>query len=341
MRFRTDGLDLACTLPGLHAGCINRATDLNDAAFAAVEQDLALLVLAQRLRLNRTRVVDDRAHHVAGLLCRHDDVAAVGFQDAAVERAGFRERAVNRKVKLARRIGRQVDILCCGQSNLAAFVRDRAAVLDGRCMQCHEAAFGADRTFIDDFRRGIVSELQIERAVAIAEGFHLAVAHPCSGGHERTNVNGSVLTEQDAIGIDDEYVSIGCEAAVNERLCVTGHAVECNRSSVRLVKANAFIVVDIEALPVNGEVLRILVYRHLFVLARDFAMTRADCFALRHGIRHTTERHGHHGRCESSRFAMPCSSYLACHDGSPLSFLLSDMPPFQKIAMIQKRCCPA
>ena len=184
MHFRTNGLDLACTLPGLHAGCIKRAVDLDDAAFAAIEQDFTLLVLMQCFCLNRTRIVDNRTHDIAGLLCRHDEVAAVGFQYAAVECAGFGERAVNREVKLAGRIGRQADILGCGQSNLAAFVLDRAAVLDSCCVQCHEAAFGTDRTFIDDFRRGIVSKCQIERAVAIAEGFHLAVAHPCSGGHE-------------------------------------------------------------------------------------------------------------------------------------------------------------
>ena len=184
MGFCTDRFNAACTLPGFHAGCIDRAINLDNSRIAAIEQDFTLLVLMQRFCLNRTGVVDNRTHDIAGLFCRHDDIAAVGFEYAAVERAGFGERAVNREVELAGRIGRQADMLGCCQCNLAAFIFNRAIVGNDGGMQGHKAAFGTDRTFIDDFRRGIVSKCQIERAVAIAEGFHLAVAHPCSGGHE-------------------------------------------------------------------------------------------------------------------------------------------------------------
>ena len=40
-----DSLDRACTLPGLHAGCIKRAVQLDNAVIAAVQKDLTLLIL--------------------------------------------------------------------------------------------------------------------------------------------------------------------------------------------------------------------------------------------------------------------------------------------------------
>lgn len=49
MRLRADSLDGACTLPGLHAGCIERAVNGNDTSIAAIQQDFTLLILAQLL----------------------------------------------------------------------------------------------------------------------------------------------------------------------------------------------------------------------------------------------------------------------------------------------------
>ena len=80
-----DSLDRACTLPGLHAGCIKRAVQLDNAVIAAVQKDLTLLVLTQGLCLHRARVVDDRAHDIAGTPCRHDEIAAICLERTAVE----------------------------------------------------------------------------------------------------------------------------------------------------------------------------------------------------------------------------------------------------------------
>ena len=105
-----DSLDRACTLPGLHAGCIKRAVQLDNAVIAAVQKDLTLLVLTQGLCFHRARVVDDRAHDIAGTPCRHDEIAAICLEHTAVERLCLGKCTVNGEIDLACRIGGQAEV---------------------------------------------------------------------------------------------------------------------------------------------------------------------------------------------------------------------------------------
>ena len=148
-----DSLDRACTLPGLHAGCINRAAELDNAVIAAVQKNLALLVLSEGLRFHRTRIVDDRAHDIAGTPCRHDEIAAICLEHATVERLRLGERTVNGEVDLACRIGGQAEVPRGCKCRRTRGIRDRTAVLDLRCMQHDEAALCADRSGVDDLGR--------------------------------------------------------------------------------------------------------------------------------------------------------------------------------------------
>ena len=151
-----DCLDRACTLPGLHAGCINRAAELDNAVIAAVKKNLALLVLSEGLRFHRTRIVDDRAHDIAGTPCRHDEVAAICLEHAAVERLRLGERTVNGEVDLACRIGGQAEVPRGCKCRRTRGIRDRTAVLDLCCMQHDEATLCADHAGVDDLGRRIL-----------------------------------------------------------------------------------------------------------------------------------------------------------------------------------------
>ena len=177
VRFRTDGLDRACTLPGLHAGCINRAAELDNAVIAAVQEDLALLVLSEGLRFHRTRIVDDRAHDIAGTPCRHDEIAAICLEHAAVERLRLGERTVNGEVDLACRIGGQAEIPRGCKCRRTLWIRDRTAVLDLRCMQHDEAPLCADRSGVDDLGRRILGNRHRD-AVCTRKVRHVTVADP-------------------------------------------------------------------------------------------------------------------------------------------------------------------
>ena len=172
-----DCLDRACTLPGLHAGCINRAAELDNAVIAAVQEDLALLVLSEGLRFHRTRIVDDRAHDIAGTPCRHDEIAAICLEHAAVECLRLGERTVNGKVDLACRIGGQAEVPRGCKCRRTLWIRDRTAVLDLRCMQHDEATFCADRAGVDDLGRRILGNRHRD-AVCTRKVRHVAVADP-------------------------------------------------------------------------------------------------------------------------------------------------------------------
>ena len=172
-----DCLDRACTLPGLHAGCINRAAELDNAVIAAVQEDLALLVLSEGLRFHRTRIVDDRAHDIAGTPCRHDEIAAICLEHAAVECLRLGERTVNGKVDLACRIGGQAEVPRGCKCRRTRGIRDRTAVLDLRCMQHDEATFCTDRAGVDDLGRRILGNRHRD-AVCTRKVRHVTVADP-------------------------------------------------------------------------------------------------------------------------------------------------------------------
>ena len=172
-----DCLDRACTLPGLHAGCINRAAELDNAVIAAVQEDLALLVLSEGLRFHRTRIVDDRAHDIAGTPCRHDEIAAICLEHAAVECLRLGERTVNGKVDLACRIGGQAEVPRGCKCRRTRGIRNRTAVLDLRCMQHDEAVLCADRAGVDDLGRRILGNRHRD-AVCTRKVRHVAVADP-------------------------------------------------------------------------------------------------------------------------------------------------------------------
>ena len=314
-----DCLDRACTLPGLHAGCINRAAELDNAVIAAVQKNLALLVLSEGLRFHRTRIVDDRAHDIAGTPCRHDEIAAICLEHAAVERLRLGERTVNGKVDLACRIGGQAEVPRGCKCRRTRGIRDRTAVLDLRCMQHDEAALCADRAGVDDLGRRILGNRHRD-AVCIRKVRHVAVADPRRRSDERTNVNTGVLAEQHAVGVDDIDMSVARKRTIDDGCSIADHAVQCYRVFVRLTEGHTLVVRNVKARPVDCQAFGILVDRHVLVLTRDLALTGTDDFTLRHRIRDTADRHRHHRSSNRCGLALPSlsSSHRSFHFGSPL-----------------------
>ena len=314
-----DSLDRACTLPGLHAGCIKRAVQLDNAVIAAVQKDLTLLVLTQGLCFHRARVVDDRAHDIAGTPCRHDEIAAICLEHTAVERLCLGKCTVNGEIDLACRIGGQAEVTRCCKSRRTLGIRDRAAVLDFCRMQHDEATLCADRTGVDDLSRRILGNRHRD-AVCIRKVRHIAVADPRRRSDERTNVNTGVLAEQHAVGVDDIDMSVARERAIDDGCSIADHAVQCYRVFVRLTEGHTLVVRDVKARPVDCQAFGILVDRHVLVLTRDLALTGTDDFTLRHRIRNTADRHRHHRSGNRCGLALPSlsSSHRSFHFGSPL-----------------------
>ena len=314
-----DSLDRACTLPGLHAGCIKRAVQLDNAVIAAVQKDLTLLVLTQGLCFHRARVVDDRAHDIAGTPCRHDEIAAICLEHTAVECLCLSKCTVNGEVDLACRISGQAEVTRCCKSRRTLGIRDRAAVLDFCRMQHDEATFCADRTGVDDLSRRILGNRHRD-AVCIRKVRHVAVADPRRRSDERTNVNTGILAEQHAVGVDDIDMSVARERTIDDGCSIADHAVQCYRVFVRLTEGHTLVVRDVKARPVDCQAFGILVDRHVLVLTRDLALTGTDDFTLRHRICNTADRHRHHRSGDRRGLALPSlfSSHRSFHFGSPL-----------------------
>ena len=314
-----DSLDRACTLPGLHAGCIKRAVQLDNAVIAAVQKDLTLLVLTQGLCFHRARVVDDRAHDIAGTPCRHDEIAAICLERTAVERLCLGKCTVNGEVDFPCRISGQAEVTRCCKSRRTLGVRDRAAVLDFCRMQHDEATFCANRTGVDDLSRRILGNRHRD-AVCIRKVRHVAVADPRRRSDERTNVNTGILAEQHAVGVDDIDMSVARKRTIDDGCSIADHAVQCYRVFVRLTEGHTLVVRDVKARPVDCQAFGILVDRHVLVLTRDLALTGTDDFTLRHRIRNTADRHRHHRSGNRRGLALPSlsSSHRSFHFGSPL-----------------------
>ena len=314
-----DSLDRACTLPGLHAGYIKRAVQLDNAVIAAVQKDLTLLVLTQGLCFHRARVVDDRAHDIAGTPCRHDEIAAICLEHTTVECLCLGKCTVNGEVDFPCRISGQAEVTRCCKSRRTLGVRDRAAVLDFCRMQHDEATLCANRTGVDDLSRRILGNRHRD-AVCIRKVRHIAVADPRRRSDKRTNVNTGVLAEQHAVGVDDIDMSVARKRTIDDGCSIADHAVQCYRVFVRLTEGHALIVRNVKARPVDCQAFGILVDRHVLVLSRDLALTGTDDFTLRHRIRNTADRHRHHRSGNRRCLALPSlsSSHRSFHFGSPL-----------------------
>ena len=202
--FLADDFDAACALACFCAGGVEGAADFDLAAFAAVEQDLTLVVRVQGLGLDDARVVDDSAHEVAGALGRHDEVAAVILKRAAVEGLGVCEAAVYREVELARRVGCEVEVLCYGEDSLAALIRDGPRVFDICRVQGDKAALGFDGAGVDHAGLPASCNLQAEVALALREVTHVVIGHISRRGDEAADVDAAVLAEEYAVRVDDE-----------------------------------------------------------------------------------------------------------------------------------------
>ena len=304
---RADDFDGACALTGLPAGCVERAADFDLAARAAVEQDLTFVVRMQGLGLDDARVVDDGAHDIAGALGRHDDVAAVALERAAVEGLGVGEAAVDREVELASRIGRDVEVLGCGECRRAAFICNRARILDRGRVQRDKAAFGLDGAGVDHAGLPASCNLQAEVALALREVTHVFIGHVGRRSDESADVDAAVLAEEHAVRVDDEDVTRCRERAVDDGPAVSYDAVDGDSALAVLVEVDLLVFGDVELLPIESEAVGLLVDDHrLVVRAYDLALTGDNLALLWHSLdTAAVQRHGHDGNGDGSRLRLP------------------------------------
>ena len=97
--------------------------------------------------------------------------------------------------------------ICCSENCGAADIGNGAAVFYFGSMESHQAPFGLDGSFVEDF--SIRNAAQAESAGAVSEFFHEIILHLGSGGYQASYVDGSVFTDNHAVGVHQEHVAIG------------------------------------------------------------------------------------------------------------------------------------
>src|SRR5947207_10127492 len=97
-------------------------------------------------------------------------------------------------------------------------------------------------------------------AAGVAAGLEVVVADITRRRQAAGGVDDRARAEQDAVAVDDEDAAVGIEAAKNfRRSKPADHAIENDRTAVRLIEPYAPIWADIERMPVDDGVLAILV----------------------------------------------------------------------------------
>ena len=272
----TDDFDITCALAFFCAGGVQGTAHFDLAVVTAVEEDLAFFVFAQRLSFDGASIVDDGTQDVAGALGGHDDIAAVGFEAAAVESLRFSQFTVDGEVEFIVIGCRKGQVLGCGHGKGAAFIGNGALVFDVGCMKGNQAALCFNLAFIDDSRRRVLIEAQAQAVFAVAKVLHGFIVEAGCRCDETADVNAGILGKDDAIRVDQDDVAIGIEIPGNDRLLPPGDAVQGNRIAVGLGIADRFILGDIEFRPVNRHALAVLLNCHIFSILADRALTRTD-----------------------------------------------------------------
>ena len=174
---------------------------------ATEQPDRAVFARDQRLRLNHTGVVDHIGQQASRRLRGQQHLAAIGANHAAVVHQRIQCTLIYRDVEqlVARHVQR--DSLTSRQRDGAQLGGNHALVADVRSQQGNIAAIGCvDRALVQHRARTRTRELVVVRhEVGIGDGQ--------GGCHQPAHVHRCTRPEQDAIGVDQEHLAVGRQAA--------------------------------------------------------------------------------------------------------------------------------
>ena len=142
----------------------------------------------------------------------------------------------------------QRDGTAAAQAHKALGCLNAPLVTDRAAHQRHIATAGR-------MEAALVDDAACTRAAeAAAAGIEARVTDVQCGGDQRADVDLCALAKQDAVGVDQENLSVGADASENLAAVVVMDAVDRNGRGRRLHKIDAFLLADVEALPAQGQV---------------------------------------------------------------------------------------
>lgn len=114
-----------------------------------------------------------------------------------------------------------------------------------RAEQGHIAALG----------RVVAAGIAHHAALAAEGGFagqRIGIAQARRAGHQAAGIDPRAIAEQDPVGIEQEYLAIGLERAVDHRAFVAGDAVQGHGSGVGLHEGDRRVLADRKIAPFDG-----------------------------------------------------------------------------------------
>ncbi len=185
----------------------------------------------------------------------------------------------------------ELQLAPCGQDDIAALAADGAGVEHRGRHQHHVAATAAEAAVVLD-------DAALAREAQLAAG-KVAVADVQRRSQEALGVHAAAFSKDHAVGIDQEHLAVGADAAQDAGRVGPGDAVEHRAVGAALVEAGALALAHGKRLPVEDGAGRIG-DGHLRALALDRGTATDHLRAHRVGLRRASQ-HGGDGQRQAAQ----------------------------------------
>ena len=211
--------------------------------------DAAVFTRDQRLRPDHTGVVDSAWQQAAGRPGSHQDLTAIGLDQAAVLHQRVHRALIHAHLEQAVASHVQRDGVARRECHCAQLGGNHTVVAHIGTQQRHVAAIGG----VD---RALVVHPTGARAVElVAAGHEVTVGHVQAGGHQATHIDRCALAKQDTVRVHQEHLTVGAQAAQNAGRVRAQYPVQGHRAAGGLHKLHGLTGGDAETLPVDDRVL--------------------------------------------------------------------------------------
>ena len=236
-------------------------------AVAAVQDNLPPAAL-QPFRLDGAAVVHHRVHQHVPTLRRQVHLPVGGRYQSTILHQSTYYAAVHQHRRQTAVIQLQGDRFACRQHRFPRRGGYCTAVADALTGE-HDipTLCGGQAALVDDLRARITAAA--ERVLPLHKVCGVNVLR---GSHQTRDVHPRILPEQHPVGIENKDLSIGFQGTHNLRTTGPGDTVERNRTAVGLNELYGVVFTDIKAVPVGGQILRLLMNSHLIAVAADTAL---------------------------------------------------------------------
>ena len=269
LHIRAAGFDKAAVVSfraavGVEAGRgggIELAAHIGGARFHTGQQQNVAGLALHRLRFDDAAVVDGALEQTVARSGGEDDLPAVGADQAAVFCEGIECAFGDFKLDEFAAGEGQLRLAACAHDD-AAQMRVHAAGVDGLVADQGEVAtvLCIQGALVDNAAIAASGVRRVaEHILAVEE---VAVGDVEGGRDQATYVYLRTRPEQHAVGVDQEHLAGGGEVAEDFGAAVAEHAVERNAVVGGLLEMDAVAAADVEALPVDRDLVGGLVDQH-------------------------------------------------------------------------------